>query len=108
MMIEISKFEALTLLGESLVQCSARVLYAESCFDDTRHKKIIRNVDKAIDYALEIVNAYLRDYRSSIKLADEAWERETAALKAQNAEAVKEAKRQKHAAAQKSKKEGKQ
>ena len=104
-MIEISKFEALTMLGESLVQCGVRVLNAENCFDDTRHKKIIRNVDKAIDSALEIVNAYLRDYRRSIKLADGAWERETAALKAQNAEAVKEAKRQKRAVARKSEKD---
>ena len=38
-MIEISKFEALTMLGESLVQCSLRILNAENCFDDSRHKK---------------------------------------------------------------------
>lgn len=104
-MIEISNFENLLALSESIARASMDLTNCYTCFTDNRHRKVITNADKAIDSVIELVNAYLRDYRSSIKLADKAWERETAALKAQNAEVVKEAKMQKRAAARKSKKE---
>ena len=76
------------------------------CITDNRHRKVFTNTDKALGSVIELVNAYLRDYRSSIKLSDQAWERETAALIAQNAKAVKEAKRQKRASARKKNQKG--